>query len=152
MLVRLFSILAAAAVLSLTTGCGDSVDKNAYVKDVSSVQRSTQTEAQQISTEIGRAKTQDAIADKLDALAETVKKNADRLAAIEAPADVADLHREYVDLMRKFSTDLEELADRIRKATPDSLQGILKDTGTLTSELATEEQRLVDKINQGLQS
>lgn len=147
---RLLPIVAVAAAL-LLSGCGESIDKNAYVRDVTSVQQSTQNEANKLTTELTSAKTPEAVAGKLDQLAGAVKVNADKLAAIEAPEDVATEHEQYVALMRQFSEDLSGLAGRIEDATPETIGDIMSDTGKLTSELATDEQKLVDEINRALQ-
>lgn len=147
---RLLPVLAVAAAL-LVAGCGESIDKNAYVKDVTSVQQSTQNEANRLTTELSSAKTPEAVAGKLDQLATAVKTNADKLAAIEAPEDVVTLHQQYVDLMKQFSEDLTALAGRIEDATAETIGDIMTDTGKLTSELATDEQKLVNEINSALQ-
>ena len=150
---RLLSVFAVVASLAvLAGGCGESIDKNAYVRDVSSVQQSTQNEANRLTAGLSSAKTPKAVASRLQQLATAVKTNADRLAAIEAPEDVAAKHQEYVELMRSFSTELSALAERIEDATPETIDGIMRDTSKLTSELATDEQKIVGEINQALQN
>lgn len=149
---RLLSVLAVLGSLVVLAGCGDSIDKNAYVRDVSSVQQSTQNEANRLTENLSSAKTPAAVASRLQQLATAVKTNADRLAAIEAPEDVTDEHQQYVELMRTFSKDLGGLAERIKTATPETIPGIMSDTSKLTSELATDEQKIVSEINQALQS
>lgn len=148
---RLITMLAAVVALAPIAACGDSIDKNAYVKDVSSIQQATQTEFNEITAEMGKSKSTEQSAKKLGELATALETNADRLAAVGAPGDVEDIHKRYVQLYRDFAVDLEALAGRLSGASSTEIKAIMKDTGKVTSELATDEQQIVDQINTTLQ-
>ena len=146
-------VLSAAALFLATTAlaaCGG-IDKNAYVDSVTKVQQTTQREANALSEKMNSAKTPDEVGTNLAALGETVEKSAADLAAIEPPEDVADQHKQYVDLMKKFGTDLEGLATRVKDANADNVQGILTDATKLTSSLSSDETKIVSDINAELQ-
>ena len=53
--------------------------------------------------------------------------------------------------MKKFGTDLENLATRVKDANADNVKGILADAQTLTSSLSTDETKIVSDINAELQ-
>lgn len=144
-------LVATLLVISTLAACGG-VDENAYVQSVTKVQQATQKEASALSTKMSSAKTPAQVGNNLAALGKAVEANADDLAAIEAPDKVASQHKAYVELMRKFGTDLEALAAKVKKATPTTVPTILTDASKLTSELSTGETKIVNEINTALQS
>lgn len=145
------ALIASTLVLATTAlaACGG-VDKNAYVDSVTKVQAATSSEAAKLSGEMEDAKSVGAVADKLEDLGQAVEKNAGSLADIEAPDDVAGLHEQYVTLMKKFGTDLETLAGRVRKADAKNVNAVLTQASKLTADLATDESKIVGEINDEL--
>jgi hypothetical protein len=148
-------LAASAAVIVATSalaGCGDSVDKNAYVKSVGNVQKKTADEAATLSSEMSKATTPKQIGGDLEELGQAVEANATALSKIDAPKDVTSEHKQYVDLMKKFGTDLEDLADKVKAAKISKVSSMLTEASSLTTKLSSDEQRIVGAINAKLQS
>ncbi len=145
---------ATAALITVTAlaACGDTADKNAYVDQVTKVQQATQKEATNLSTAMSSATTPGQVASNLTKLADSVEKNAADLQKIEAPEEVAKQHAAYVTLMKTFSTDLKELAVKVKKATPTTVPTLLTDASKLTTTLSTGETKIVNDINTELQN
>lgn len=145
--------LSAALLLSILAiaGCGSSADKDAYVQSVSRVQQQTQTDAKTLSDKMQTAKTPAQIADNLSQLGRNIEKNASSLKAIKAPDDVKTQHEEYVKLMNDFGKKLESLATDVRTATPGNVKDVLTKASRATTDLSTEEQKVVSEINSALQ-
>ncbi|MEH3054060.1 MAG: hypothetical protein PGN13_08670 [Patulibacter minatonensis] len=149
---RIVSIPAAGAMLavSLTLAACGGVDKNAYVESVTKVQQKTQKEANKLSEEMAQAKSPKDIGAKLKELGTKVGTNAKSLDAIEAPSEVEQQHQQYVDLMNRFSSELDKLGSEFESAKTSELPSVLSDTTKLTSDLATDEQKIVNDINSKL--
>lgn len=143
--------LAALLATAALAACGG-VDKNAYVTQVTKVQQATQQDARALSDKMKSAKTPAQVATNLAALGTAVEKNAADLKKIEPPESVAKQHQEYVDLMKQYGTDLESLAAEVKKATPSTVKGILTKASSLTTNLSTQETKIVSSINTELQS
>ncbi len=143
---RIVPMAGAATLLATFAACGG-VDKNAYVESVTKVQQKTQNEANKLSTEMQSAKSAKAIGRKLEELGTEVGANAKELDAIEAPSEVTKEHDEYVKLMTRFSSELERLGGKFETAKNSELGGILGETTKLTSDLATDENKIVTSIN-----
>ena len=142
--------LAALLATASLAACGG-VDKNEYVNQVTQVQKATQTDASELSAKMQTAKTPAQVATSLAALGQAVEDNAKKLDAIEAPEDVAGQHAKYVKLMNQYGSDLEELAAKVKTATPTTVPGILTKATTLTSNLSSQETKIVTAINNELQ-
>lgn len=146
------SVLAASTALLATAAlaaCGG-VDKTAYVDSVTDVQRKTSADATRLSTAMSTAKTPAEISAKLDELGKAVEANSVQLDKITAPSDVEKQHQEYVDLMKNFGTDLETLAGKVKTATPANTTTLLANASKITSDLATDEAKIVQEINNEL--
>ena len=145
--------LTLAALLTATTlaACGG-VDKNEYVNQVTTVQKATQTDASELGTKMQSAKTPAQVAQNLTDLGKAVEVNAVKLEKIEAPDDVAAQHAKYVKLMKDYGNDLQELAVKVKAATPTTVPKILTDAQGLTSNLSSEETKIVSDINNELQN
>jgi ribosome assembly protein YihI (activator of Der GTPase) len=144
---RIVSTTGAVVLLAASLAACGGVDKNAYVQSVTTVQKKTQTEANTLSAEMQTANTPKAIGKKLEELGTEVAANAKELDAIEAPTEVTKEHQQYVDLMNRFSRELGRLGREFETAKTSELAGILEDTTKLTSNLATDENKIVTSIN-----
>lgn len=143
--------LAALLATASLTACGG-VDENEYVSQVTNVQRATQTDASEVSARMQSAKTPAQVATNLTLLGKAVEANAAKLDKIEAPEDVAKQHAAYVKLMTNYGNDLQELAVKVKKATPANVKKLVTDAGALTSNLSSQETKIVAEINGELQS
>ncbi len=146
------SVFAASTLILATTALGacGGVDKTAYVDSVTDVQQKTSSDASSLSEDMAKATTPAAISSKLEELGKAVAKNSVALDKIEAPSEVEALHQQYVDLMAKFGTDLEGLAADLKKADAKGTGALLTKASKLTSDLATDESKIVQDINDEL--
>ncbi|MBO9531519.1 MAG: hypothetical protein J7513_00900 [Solirubrobacteraceae bacterium] len=144
---RIVPTTAVSVLLAATLAACGGVDKNAYVESVTKVQQKTQNEANKLSAEMEKAKSAKDIGAKLEELGTQVGANAKELDAIEAPSEVTKEHADYVALMARFSDELEKLGGKFEKAKNSELAGILSETTKLTSDLATDENKIVTSIN-----
>ena len=96
---------------------------------------------------MAQAKTPKDIGLKLEQLGDEVAANAKELDKIEAPSEVTKEHQQYVDLMTRFSTQLDKLGKEFETAKVSELPAVLADTTKLTSNLAADESKIVTDIN-----
>lgn len=144
---RIVSTTGAAAAIAIALAACGGVDKNAYVESVTKVQQKTQNEANTLSSQMAQAKSAKEIGQKLEELGAEVKVNAQALDKIEAPSEVTKEHAQYVALMNRFSDQLEQLGKEFETAKQSQLPKVLTDTSKLTSDLASDENKIVTDIN-----
>lgn len=146
------SAFVVAVLATLTLAACGGVDKNAYVDSVTKVQQTAQQGAAEINEQMADAKTPAQFAANLEALSTVIGENATDLSGIEAPDEVATEHQQYVDLMKKLSVSLDELAGKVESAKADDVSGLLTEVSKLQSDLATSEAKILNDINTKLQA
>jgi len=133
----------------ILAGCGDTAQKNDYVDQVNNVQNELVSKITDATSKATLATQKDA-AEYAGTIAGIFSDAADKLEAIDPPADVADLHAQLVDQMRSIATDTKKAEKTLRTGSPQQAQKALTDLQNSANSAQTKFTTLISQINDQL--
>jgi ABC-type transporter Mla subunit MlaD len=142
--------LLAAASLTLVACGGDTAEKNDYVDEVNKVTSTLQSGL----TEVGSGATVDS-PDQAAAVFEDFGEQLDAAVAdldgVSAPEDVAGLHDEVVENLRRLEDEATSAANEIRTGGAGAIAGVSAQFLTEANQIGIEIDSTIGEINPQLQ-
>ena len=125
------------------TTATDSAANEEYVREVSEALQPTITASEELQTEAGNISSPDDLAPLLTTAQESYEESAQELEAIEAPADVADLHARLVGEQEEIADATGEASDAAKRGDQAGVQAFQEAGQQYQEEL----NRLVEEYN-----
>jgi outer membrane murein-binding lipoprotein Lpp len=143
------TVVVVAAVVGgalLVAGCGGS-DSDDYKKQVTKAAQQFQTDAQQAGTSLGGAQSPTQFRAAAGEFKGAVTKFTDKLNSLDPPSDAKDEQDKLVNDLQHFSGTVNDISDKVQKASTGDVQGLV----ALVPQLQSDVQK-VSKDAQDLQN
>ncbi len=144
-------IAALLALVALVAGCGSNDEQNSYVDDVNAIQN--QLVADVTDATSGTAPNgPDAAASVAGDLQQVFADTADELDAVAPPSEVADLHQQLVDTVRKVADQISEAEKAFTNGNARQASQAAVVLESATTQAQTDLNTIINEINSGLGS
>lgn len=130
----------------LVAGCGGS-DSDDYKKQVTKAAQQFKTDAQQAGTSLGGAQSPTQFRAAAGEFKGAVTKFTDKLTSLDPPSDAKDEQDKLVNDLQHFSGTVNDISDKVQRATRGDAQGLV----ALVPQLQSDVQK-VSKDAQDLQN